>query len=133
MDLSNSYVLVIDSASEDLVLLDSLTDRLPCSVVVAYSPEQALAVTSQGMPYLVILVGDRPDGASRLIHHLRGQARQRHHNMMIVALTNTHTPHWLHQEQNPGFDGFLVKPISGDVLTSLVQSAWVRQSCYQAS
>jgi AmiR/NasT family two-component response regulator len=46
----------------------------------------------------------------------------------IVALTDVHAPSWLRQEENPGLDGFLVKPLNRDILSSLVQSAWIRQA-----
>lgn len=93
----------------------------------ANSEDQAVARVSQAPPYLVILTGDRQTWSHRLVHTLRNRAQAE--NITIVALTDCHSPSWLHQEENPGFDGFLVKPISGDILTSLVQSAWVRKTC----
>jgi CheY-like chemotaxis protein len=134
MEPSQSYVLIIDQESEDLHVLESLLSFLKCSVVVVNSTEQALACASQGIPYLVILIGNHPNGAQVVVNHLRREAcKHNRSGVMIVALTDVHTPSWLHQDENPGFDGFLVKPISGDVLMSLVQSALARQVCYSAS
>ncbi|KGF71578.1 hypothetical protein DO97_17595 [Neosynechococcus sphagnicola sy1] len=127
MQSIQSYILVVDQESEDLHILESLLGRLRCAVVIAHSTAQALARASQAPPYLVILTGNHPGGSESLVSVLRSMDRQ--NNIMIVALTDVHAPSWLYQEENPGFDGFLVKPISGDVLTSLVQSAWVRQAC----
>jgi CheY-like chemotaxis protein len=131
MEPSQSYVLVINQGSEDLNILKLLLQRLQCSVAVVNSMEQAVHFARQGTPYLVIVIGNHPNEAHAWVRKLRWMAcsQYRQNSVMIVALTDISAPSWLHQEENPGFDGFLVKPIEGDVLTSLVQSAWARQAC----
>jgi CheY-like chemotaxis protein len=127
MQSGSSYVLVLSQQSDDLDILQSLLNRLCCAVSVASSEAQAVAQADQDPPYLVILSGDRRTWSQGLVRRLRtlNQAG----NTTIVALTDCHAPSWLPQEENPGFDGFLVKPVSGDILSSLVQSARVRRSC----
>lgn len=49
-------------------------------------------------------------------------------DIILLALDDCHAPRWNYQDHNPGFDGFLVRPLSGDILTSLVQSAHIRQN-----
>lgn len=126
MKPSQSYVLVLDQQLDDLHMLESLLNPLRCCVVVANSVEQAMAKISQEPPYLVILAGNRQNWSRALVNSLRARASTS--SVTIVALTDVHAPSWQHQEENPGLDGYLVKPLSGDVLTSLVQSAWARQT-----
>jgi CheY-like chemotaxis protein len=130
MEPSQSYVLVVDQEANDIHILESLLKCLSCSVVVVNSAEQAMMFASQDTPYLVIWISNYLGGAHQFVHQLRDQANHRSQPaMMIVALTDIGAPSWLQQDENPGFDGFLVKPISGEILSSVVQSAWVRQSC----
>ncbi|MBD2059824.1 response regulator transcription factor [Oculatella sp. FACHB-28] len=100
-------------------------------MVFASSIDQVVAKVSQMSPYLVILAGDGQNWSQALVKDLRDAANTC--ETTIVALTDCNAPSWVHQEENPGFDGFLVKPISSDVLTSLVQSAWARQTYCSAS
>ncbi len=131
MKLSQSYVLVLDQQSDDVQLLESLLGKLRCPVVVARSTDQAVASMSQSAPYLIILTGNHQSWSQTLVNDLRGIVKAC--GVTIVALTECHAPSWLHQEENPGFDGLLVKPLSGDVLTSVIQSAWARQNYCSAS
>jgi CheY-like chemotaxis protein len=128
MNLLRNYVLVLDQQSDDLQTLESSLEQLSCSIVVTHSAEQMLAKATQSTPTLVILSGNDYEWSPALRKGLRHMAETR--GVMIVALTDCHAPSWLRQEENPGLDGFLVKPLSCDVLTSLVQSAWIRQACY---
>ena len=127
MEGFENYVLVLGKESDDLNALESLLNRLRCSVAIANSEDQAVARASQTLPYLVILDGDRQNWSPRLVRELRQRANIC--GTTIVALTDFNAPRWLHQEDNPGIDGFLVKPINGDVLSSLVQSARAKQTC----
>ncbi len=104
---------------------------LGCSrfaVQIACSEEQAVVQATEKPPFLVILTGDHQSWSQRLLHELRTQATAQ--AMTLIALTDFHAPSWVHQEENPGFDGFLVNPISSEVLSSLVQSAYTRQFCW---
>lgn len=127
MKLPQAYVLVLDQQSTDLQMLQALLRHLRCSVVVATSEDQAVARASQTPPCLVILSGNRQNWSQSLVSKLRHLTTTS--GATIVALTDFHAPSWLPQEENPGLDGYLVKPLNGDVLTSLVQSAWARQAC----
>lgn len=126
MKPSRSYVLVLNQDSNDLNLLKFSLQKMSCPVVVAHSAAQAIATATQAPPYLVILVGNQNHWTTQLIKELRKIAN--HCGMTIVALTDFHAPSWMPQEENPGLDGFLVKPLNCDVLLSLVQSARARQS-----
>lgn len=124
---TSSYILLLASQPRRLRVLVSLLERLNYVVGVAQSEEQAIAQTLQQPPFLMIVAGDYHTWSSKLFRELRTHAKTR--NIMLVALTDFHAPSWIHQEENPGFDGFLVSPISSDVLSSLVQSAHTRQVC----
>ena len=44
-------------------------------------------------------------------------------DVTIVALTESSESSWFPYEEHPSLDGFLVKPLSSDVLNSVVESA----------
>ncbi len=96
------------------------------SIVSVSSEEQALARMTQQPPFLMILAGDHQNWSQTLLQELRVFANK--HRTTFVALTDFHAPRWMHQEENPGFDGFLVSPLSSEVLLALVQSAQTRQA-----
>ncbi len=125
---SQCCVLVLATPFDDVRGLESSLRRLKCQTVVARSTEQAIANVHQASPCLVILAGQQ-HRLSMIASQLRNVAD--FGSATIVALSDFHAPNWAHQEDF-GLDGFLVKPMTSDVLTSLVQSAWVRQTCYQA-
>ena len=126
MEHLQNYVLIFDKGTEDLQMLESLLGHLRCPLVVASSVEQAMAKAKQAPPYLLILLGAQQSWSQPLVHQFRSLADSC--GITIVALTDMHAPSWLRQEDNPGVDGFLVKPLNRDILTSVVQSAWVRQT-----
>lgn len=120
------YVLVVDSSYEDFQGIHLMLSHLHCPVVVASSVEQAVAQAQQEPPYLVILAGDNENWSQSLVNQLRQTTPKA--NVTIVALTNTTDPRWGHYEENPGIDGFLVQPVSGDILNLLVESALAKQA-----
>ncbi|PSB26492.1 hypothetical protein C7B82_19680 [Stenomitos frigidus ULC18] len=107
-------------------MLASLLRYSNYSIASATSEEQALAQMSHQVPFLIILAGDHQNWSQALLQELRTFANR--HRTTFVALTDFHAPRWMHQEENPGFDGFLVSPLSSEVLSSLVQSAQTRQA-----
>lgn len=134
MEVSCSYVLVIADSTNGRPILESLRSQCNFSMVFASSLEQGVTYLKKKLPYLVIFSEHRTAYMESLLQRLRSTAYQHHAcNLMIVALTDVNDPSWLPQDENPGFDGFLVKPLSGDILSSLVQSAWIRQACCAAS
>lgn len=120
-----SYVLVLSQDFDSLQGLEFLLTQLRYTWVAVHSTAQAIAKMSQASPYLIILAGNQPSW-SNPVHELRRRSDVR--KTTIVALTDSYAPSWLYQEENPGLDGFLVKPLNRDVLTSVVQSAWARQT-----
>lgn len=94
---------------------------------VVSSIDQAMAKASETPPSLIILSGNQQNWSKQLIGKLRNIEKSSN-CITIVALTDSHAPRWMHQEENPGLDGFLVNPLNGDVLVSLLQSAWARQA-----
>ena len=94
---------------------------------IVTTPDQAVDLVHQNPPCLVILQGNCRSWSQKLVHTLRAIADA--DSITLVALTDAHAPSWLHQDENPGFDGFLANPLSSDVLFSLIQSAVARQLC----
>ncbi|MEM7773075.1 MAG: hypothetical protein AAF327_21530 [Cyanobacteria bacterium P01_A01_bin.37] len=127
MHVTTDYVLVLDQHSEDVQAVEPLLRALHCPAIIANSPDQVADRVSNGFPYLLILVGNHHDWPTTLLNELRNIADT--FGSTILSLADNHAPSWMHQEENPGFDGFLVQPLTSEVLGSLVQSAWVKQLC----
>jgi CheY-like chemotaxis protein len=128
MSSSASYVLLLGQKTEDLNRLERLLGKLKCAVQTATSMEAALNQLTQAPPCLVILQEADADWPVQSVQQLRAAADAEH--IMMVALTDRAEPSWRHQDDNPGFDGFLVSPLSRTVLRSVVQSASARQLCW---
>jgi hypothetical protein len=129
MQLPKCCVLVLHQQPDEMpTLMEFSTEELKCPMVVVSSVEQALARAEQLMPNLIILVGGQSHWPQTLISQLRSINAVAHST--IVALTENQF--WFQREDHPGLDGFLVRPVHNDVLSSLVHSAWVRQNCYAA-
>jgi CheY-like chemotaxis protein len=126
MQSSSNNILLLAKQPRELRVLSSLLRHSSYSVTSASSEEQALAQMTRRSPFLIILAGDHQCWSQALLKEVRIYAST--HRTTFVALTDFHTPRWMHQEENPGFDGFLVYPLSNDVLSSLVQSAHTRQA-----
>lgn len=125
------HVLALDLELDDLRILQNSLRHLSCSVILAESAEQAVDQARHAFPYLVILAGDRQNWSRSFVSQLRLVLKVS--NSTIVALTDCHAPSWSPEEEHPGLDGFLVRPLTNDVLDSLVQSAWAKQACSHAS
>lgn len=126
MKSSQDYVLVLDERQQWLGQTDLPLLPKPCEFVVANSAEHAVAQTRQSTPCLVILVGEDHTWFKKQVCALRHSANAS--PMMIVALTESSSPRWQSEKDVLDLDGFLVKPLTDDVLVSLVQSAIVKQS-----
>lgn len=121
------YILLLMKQPQVLGILADLLKQGSHAVAIARSEDQALARARLNPPVLIIVAGDQRNWSSNL-GELRRYANTR--QILLVALTDTHSPSWIYQEDNPGFDGFLVNPISSDILSSLVHSAQARQRGY---
>jgi len=127
METLKNNVLVLGQELDDFNLLQSLLNHVPCRVAIAKSPEQAVTLSSQTLPSLVILSGNCHQWSADFVNQLRKQAQKC--GVTIVALTDCHAPSWLYQESHLGVDGYLVKPVATDILMSVVESARLRQFC----
>lgn len=127
MNSASGYILILAKNSQQAHFLMSLLGYSSFSVTIAYSEEQAVAQVKHHLPFLVILAGDHHSWSQNLLRSLRANGNTQ--QITLVALTDFHTPSWVYQEENPGFDGFLVSPLSSEVLSSLVYSAYMRQAC----
>jgi len=127
MQFLRSHVLVLGQPSDDLQRLIMALTHFQCSTEVVLSADQMVSRAKQAPAHLVILSGTHHDWSMTLIDELRNLANTR--RATIVALTDCHAPSWMPLEESPGLDGFLVKPLNPDVLLSLIQSAWARQTC----
>lgn len=126
MKLLEDYVLVLDEQENQppRAELSGLADH--CAFVTANSAEHAVEQAQQKNPCLVILVGENQSWFERQVRILR-QARQTP-PMTIVALTESGSPRWQKDDCALDLDGFLVQPLTDDILVSLLQSAVIKQS-----
>lgn len=127
ISIHDGYILVLDPEHQEIRNIHAMEADLPYPVFVAKSAEQAIGWLSQGKPCLVILVGNSHQAWSpALARHLRQISPN--NAVTIVALTDSASPQWNHTEDAPELDGFLVKPLSLDIIRSLVESAQARQT-----
>ena len=121
MDGSNGYVLLLGQHLDADLTFQSLSNQVQGRVFVAQSTAQAVARIEKSIPYLVILSGTHQNWSPAFVDQLRETVKPL--GTTIVALTQSHEPSWSPQEDHPGIDGFLVEPLSKDVLHLLVESA----------
>ena len=121
MKSSNRYILLLDQRCGADLAVQSLSNQVEGSVFIARSTAQAVARIEESIPYLVILSGTHQNWSQAFVNRLRETVKPL--GTTIVALTRFHEPNWSFQEEHPGIDGFLVEPISKDVLHLLVESA----------
>lgn len=131
MPLPSSYILVLDPHRLHHADAHPLEAELQYPVFVASSTEQAVSRVNQGVPSLVILVGNNfQDWSQPLVNQLRQHDQSP--DMTIVALTDSASPQWNYSEDTPGLDGLLVQPLSMEILRSLVESAFARHLCHSS-
>jgi DNA-binding NarL/FixJ family response regulator len=127
MYLPHGYILVLDPARRGIGTDHPLAAQFPYPVFVTDSAEKAVNKAMQVPPCLVIVVGDDVQDVGRKLTEQLRQAFQPA-DMTIVALTNAASPQWNHHDEIPGLDGLLVKPVSNEILNSLVESAFARHA-----
>ena len=125
MKFPQDYVLVLDEQQRWLQQTDLPLVSEEFAFIFAASAEHAVEQTRQSAPCLVILVGEDHAWFKNQVHALRHSSRTT--SMTIVALTESTSPKWQPEKDTLDLDGFLVKPLTDDVLTSLVQSAMIKQ------
>ncbi|MBU6228479.1 MAG: hypothetical protein KGQ93_02145 [Cyanobacteria bacterium REEB459] len=122
----DGYILIVDPEYQEIQVNHCIETNIDYPVFVANSTEQAIGRLHQGLPWLVILVINNVQDWSQLwIQQLR--QIQSAADMTIVALADSTSPQWKYWQDNPDLDGFLVKPLSLDIVKSLVASAVARQ------
>ncbi|MEB3272775.1 MAG: response regulator [Prochlorothrix sp.] len=125
-----SYLLIVTENHEELIELEPLLLQMenPEAIAVAHSVDEAVTWIRNAPPYLMIVVEQQEPRMAQLVEECRQE--QGHNPVTIVGLSRHDNPTWGNHEANPGFDGFLVHPISPAVLLLLIQSAQLRQTCY---
>jgi len=126
MNLSHDYVLVLDEQRRHLHQADLPLISERYALVVAASEQHAVEQARQAAPCLVILVGDSHTWFKSQVDALRHSTDTP--PMTIVALTESTAPTWQLEKDTLEVDGFLVKPVTDEILNSLVQSAIIKQS-----
>ena len=124
MYTSHGYVLLLGGSSEASHPIYYLLRQHQCPVFVACSAAQAVARIEQSSPYLMILAGSRQNWSPALVHRLRQRVRSA--EVTIVAFTEMGELGHIPREDHPDLDGFLVKPLSDEVLVSVLESALVK-------
>ncbi|NEQ95680.1 MAG: hypothetical protein F6K30_02930 [Cyanothece sp. SIO2G6] len=127
MNNSPDYVLVLEQQpSHDSYKLAKLLNLWRSPFVIAKSTAQVLNSIRDLSPCLVILIGNHNKWPRHFSHQLRVEANLLGYT--ILALTDATAPNWPEHEDPSIFDGFLVKPLSFDVLDSILQAAQARRS-----
>ncbi|MEM6517827.1 MAG: hypothetical protein AAF892_08255 [Cyanobacteria bacterium P01_D01_bin.71] len=130
MKLPQDCVLVLDEQDRD----DQPPRLSPLSgsysFIVADSADHVVEHAQQLNPCLVILVGENSTWLESQVRALRQVAQTP--PMTIVALTESGSPRWQSADEVLDLDGFLVQPLTDDILVSLVQSAMIKRSFGQS-
>jgi DNA-binding response OmpR family regulator len=127
MFASHGYILVLDTEPQGHRDAYPLEAQLQYPVFIAKSVDQAVSRAMQTPPGLVILIGDNDrHWSASLVQQLRQNAQC--NQLTIVALSDSTSPQWNYLEETPGVDGFLVKPLSTEILRTLVESAFARRN-----
>lgn len=129
MKFPQDYVLVLDEQKRFPARPELPSLRNKYAFVVATSAEDAIAEAQAKNPCLVILVGENQSWFESQVRVLRQASRTP--PMTIVALTESESPRWQSSDRSLDPDGFLVQPLTDDILVSLVQSAVIKQSYRQ--
>jgi DNA-binding NarL/FixJ family response regulator len=138
MTASSSYsaksVLLLGRLCEDLHAIETLLNQLQCRVTKLQSAEQIGSHLEQQLqsapPCLVILASSDYQWAEYSALQLRQLTDQSPITspITLVALSDRNTASTLIQPgENSAIDGYLVTPLSRAVLSTLLQSASVRQ------
>jgi DNA-binding response OmpR family regulator len=120
MDTSQEYILLLGQRLEGTQVISFLVNQ-SWPVFVAQSDDQAIARVQEATPCLVILAGNQQHWPQALVKRLRDQAEPK--GTIILALTDSDEPRWSLDQEDTDLDGFLVQPVSYEVLTSLIESA----------
>ncbi|MEB3231064.1 MAG: hypothetical protein VKJ64_08650 [Leptolyngbyaceae bacterium] len=121
------YVLVLEQQpSHDSYKLASLLKSWRSPFLIAKSTAQILNSVRDLSPCLVILIGNHNNWPHHFSRQLRVDANLLGYT--ILALTDATAPTWTGGEDPSIFDGFLVKPLSFDILDSILQAAQARRS-----
>lgn len=126
MKFPQDYVLVLDEQQRQMFAPDFLSTSDQYPFVIVSSVEHAVKQAREVSPCLVILVGEDRNWFQHQVRTLRHSSQAP--AMTIVALAESASSTWQDSKEDLQLDGFLVKPLSDDILTSLVQSAIVKQS-----
>lgn len=121
MHSSSDYILMLGQHYGTDMMFQTLANHVEGKVFIAHSADQAVARIEQSIPYLVILSGAYKNWPPAFVNRLREIMNPS--GTTIVALTQSNEPSWSPQEEHPGIDGFLVEPLSQEVLDLLVESA----------
>lgn len=131
MNLPQDYVLVLDERQRHPNQLDFPATAGRYDYIVASSATHAIETARRINPCLVILVGENHGWLRDQVHALRCSVKTP--PLTIVALSESTSPRWLSSKEMPELDGFLVKPLTDDILVSLMQSASIKQSYRQSA
>lgn len=127
MNISRGYILLLEQRQPNAAQVAQLMlSQFPYPIIIAGSTDQAVAQIQRENPCLVILSGSQQNWSETVVQRLRETVKPA--DVTIVALTEPNEPSWSPQEEHPSLDGFLVKPLSSDVLNSVVESALVKTS-----
>lgn len=127
MPSDHHSVLLLSPPATDTHSIERLLYHLECPVAVTHSVSRAINVATTHRPCLLIIQGNAQQWSFNQLRRLRTIADKS--RITLLALADSHLQSWLYQEDNPGFDGFLVNPVSHEILQSVLCSASARQLC----
>ncbi|MCR5675959.1 MAG: DegV family EDD domain-containing protein [Lachnospiraceae bacterium] len=112
-------VLAVDDTAANLMVVQKLLKATRVQLDIASSGEEALKKTLAESYHVVLMDHKMPemDGVE-CMHAMRKQTGGRCHDAKIIALTANAGSDMEAKYINEGFDGYLLKPVTGDELES---------------
>ena len=117
--------------SQDSHKLAKLLNSWRSPFIISSSPAQVLDNIRDISPCLVILVGNHRAWPHQFSRKLRLEANLLGYT--ILALTDAASPNWPQHEDISIFDGFLVQPLSSDILASILKTAQAKRSVKESN
>jgi CheY-like chemotaxis protein len=126
-------VLVVDDHLDSADSLSHLLEALGCQAVPAYDAASALKASGQLLPHVVFLdLNLGQENGCQVLSALRWTF-PRGHEPIVVCLTGHGDPQTEAHCRQAGFELFLMKPISLDLLRGVLDRARERVAAQRAS
>ncbi len=113
----DANILIVDDVKMNLTVESKLLQNTKVHIDTATSGAQALEMTKQNRYDVILMDHLMPEmDGIECLSHIREQDEGKCHNVPVIVLTANAALEDMQMYKEAGFDGFLVKPVSGSQL-----------------